>query len=192
MKENPDYEEAKLHWEQDLKDIGIDPEVIEAQVKGLNKDVDMFFTSQIREPVIAAITTAGIFTAFESGTDIPALNQISIPNVIKELQSDWIEDAGVDQRYENDTHYYVLGGGQTIATIEPQDETRFDDIINNLRSKDNLISRRIQAFKEHRVAILNDVMKLNKEIDKRITNRISKKLYKTTCSNCDDNALAGG
>ena len=26
LKGNPDYEEAKLHWKQDLKDIGIDPE----------------------------------------------------------------------------------------------------------------------------------------------------------------------
>jgi hypothetical protein len=38
LKENPDYEEAKLHWEQD-QDIGIDPEVIEAQVNTLNNDV---------------------------------------------------------------------------------------------------------------------------------------------------------
>lgn len=27
LKENADYEEAKLHWEQDLNDIRIDPEV---------------------------------------------------------------------------------------------------------------------------------------------------------------------
>ncbi|MGC1930834.1 MAG: DUF4062 domain-containing protein, partial [Candidatus Nitrosopolaris sp.] len=153
LKENPDYEEAKLHWEQDLKDIRIDPEVIEAQVNALNKDVDMFFTSQIREPVIAAITIVEIFTAFESGTDIPPLNQISIPNVIKQLQSDWIEDTGVDKRYEKDTHYYVLGN-TIIATIEPQNETRLDQIINSLRSKDNLISQRIHAFKERRDTIL--------------------------------------
>jgi hypothetical protein len=54
----------------------------------LNKDVYMYFTSQIREPVIAAITLDGKFTAFESKTGIPPLNQISISNVIKELQSD--------------------------------------------------------------------------------------------------------
>jgi hypothetical protein len=95
LKENPDYEEAKLHWEQDLKDIGIDPEVIEAQVKALNEDVDMFFTSQVRERVIAAITTDGKLTAFESRTDVPPLNHISIPNVIKQLQSDWIENTRV-------------------------------------------------------------------------------------------------
>ena len=190
LKENPDYEEAKLHWEQDLKDIGIDPKRIESQVDGLNTDIDRFFTSQIREPVIAAITTGGIFTAFESGTDIPALNQISIPNVIKELQSDWIEGTGVDQRYEKDTHYYLLGNA-IIATVEPQDETRLDHIINSLRSKDNLISHHIQAFKERRATILDDVMKMNREIDKRIINRISKKLYKTTCPMCDDNVLIG-
>ena len=189
LKENPDYEEAKLHWEQDLKDIGIDPEVIEAQVKVLNKDVDMFFTSQIREPVIAAITTGGIFTAFESGTDIPALNQISIPNVIKELQSDWIEDTGVDQRYENDTHYYVLGNA-IIATIEPQDETRLDHIINSLRSKDSPISLAIQALKQRRATILDDVKALNKEMKKRIINPINKNLYKTTCSQCDDYVIS--
>ncbi len=191
LKENPDYEVAKLHWEQDLDDIGIGPEVIEAQVNTLNKDVDMFFTSQIREPVIATITIEGIFTAFESKTDIPPLNHISIPNVIKQLQSDWIEDTGVDQRYENDRRHYVLGGA-IITTIEPDDKTRLDNIINSLRSKDNLISHHIQAFKERRVAIWNDVMKLNTEINKRIINCISKKLYKTTCSKRDDNALAGG
>jgi hypothetical protein len=118
------------------------------------------------------------------------LNQISIPNVIKKLQSDWIEDTGVDKRYDKDTRECVLGDA-TIATIEPQNETRLDHIINSLRSKDNLISQRIQAFKERRATILNDVMKLNKEIDTRITNRISKRLYKTTCSKCDDNALTG-
>ena len=189
MKENADYDEAKLHWEQDLEDI--DPEVIEAKVKALNKDIDMFFTSQVRELVIGAITLDGKFTAFESTTGIPHLNQISIPNVIKELESDWIEDTGVDQRYEKDTYYYVLGDA-IIAIIEPQDETRLDNIIKRLRSKDNLISQHIQGFKERRVTIRNNIMKLNKEIDKRIINRISKKLYKTTCSNCDDNALAGG
>lgn len=193
MKENPDYEEAKLHWEQDLKDIEIDPEMIEAQVKALNKDVDMFFTSQVREPVIAAITTGGIFTAFETEIGIPPLNRISVPYVVRQLQSDWIEDTGIDQRYENDTHYYVLGG-VTIATIEPQDETRLDHIINSLRSKDNLISHHIQAFKQRRATILDDVMKMNREIDKRIINRIRKKLYKTTCPMCpmcDDNVLIG-
>jgi hypothetical protein len=61
------------------------------------------------------------------------LNHISIPRIIEQLQSDWIEDTGVDQRYKNDTHYYVLGN-TIIATIEPQDETRLDHIINNLRS----------------------------------------------------------
>jgi hypothetical protein len=190
LKENADYDEAKLHWEQDLKDIGFHPEVIEAKVKALNKDVDMFFISQIRELVIATITLDGKFIAFESKTRIPPLNHISIPNVIKGLQSDWIEDTGVDQRYEKDTHYYVLGNA-IIATIKPDDKTRLDDMINSLRPKDNLINHYIQAFKERRITIYNDVMKLNKEIDKRITNRISKKLYKTTCSNCDDNALAG-
>lgn len=35
LKENADYEEAKLHWEQDLNDIRIDPEVIEAQINAL-------------------------------------------------------------------------------------------------------------------------------------------------------------
>lgn len=75
---------------------------------------------------------------------------------------------------------------------EPDDETSLVDIINSLRSKHNLISHRIQAFKECRVIIWKDVMKLNKEINKRIINRISTKLYKTTCSKCDDNALASG
>ena len=67
------------------------------------------------------------------------MNHISIPNVIKGLQSDWIEDTGVDQRYEKDTHYYVLGN-TIIATIEPDDKTRLDDMINSLRSKDNSIN----------------------------------------------------
>jgi hypothetical protein len=92
LKENPDYDEAKLHWKQDLKDIGIDPEMIEAQVNALNKDVDIFFTSQIRKPVIDAITADGIFTAFESRTGIPPLNHVCIHNVIKQLERDWIED----------------------------------------------------------------------------------------------------
>jgi hypothetical protein len=188
LKENPDYEEAKLHWEQDLKDIGIDPEVIEAQVNGLNKDVEMFFTSQIREPVIAAITTGGIFTAFESRTDVPPLNHISIPSVIKELQSDWIENTRVNQRYEEVTHHYILGGGQIIATIEPQDETRLKDIINDLRSNSS-IRRTIQGFSQRKDTILDDVKKLNSEINKRIVNQIRKKLYKTTCSKC---VLTGG
>jgi hypothetical protein len=139
----------------------------------------MFFISQIRELVIASITLDGKFTAFKSKTRIPSLNHISIPNVIKGLQSDWIEDTGVDQRYEKDTHYYVLGNA-IIATIKPDDKTRLDDMINSLRSKDNLINHHIQAFKERRITIYNDVMKLNKEIDKRITNRISKNRYKTT------------
>jgi hypothetical protein len=136
--------------------------------------------------VIAKITLA-----FESTTRIPPLNHISIPNVIKGLQSDWIEDTIVDQRYEKDTDCYVLGNA-IIATIEPDDKTRLDNIINSLRSKDNLISQRIQAFKERRASILDEVKKLNSEINKRIINPISKQLYKTTCSKCDDNALAGG
>ena len=76
LKGNPDYEEAKLHWKQDLKDIGIDPEVIESQVETLNTDVDRFFTSQLTEPVIAAIqytTTDGKLKAFESEIGIPRL-----------------------------------------------------------------------------------------------------------------------
>lgn len=145
MKENADYEEAKLHWKQDLNDIGINPELIEVQVNALNKDVDMYLTSQIREPVIAAITLDGKFTAFESKTGIPHLNQISIPNVIKKLESDWIEDTGVDKRYDKGTREYVLGDA-IIAIIEPQDETRLDNIIKRLRSKSNSISHHIQAF----------------------------------------------
>jgi len=150
----------------------------------------MFFISQIRELVIATITLDGKFTAFESKTRIPPLNHISIPNVIKGLQRDWIDDTGFDQRYEKDTHYYVLGNA-IIATIKSDNKTRSDDMINSLTSKDNMINHHIQAFKEWRITIYNDVMKLNKEIDKRITNCISKKRYKTTCNNCDDNALAG-
>jgi hypothetical protein len=38
----------------------------------------------------------------------------------------------------------------TIARIEPDDETTLDNIINSLRSKDNLISHHIQAIKERR------------------------------------------
>jgi hypothetical protein len=191
LKENADYEEAKLHWKQDLNDIGINPELIEAQVNALNKDVDMYFTSKIREVVRNAISKDGKLKVFEPKTGIPLLNHISIHNVIKQLERDWIEDTGVDQRYEKDTHQYVLGEA-IIAIIEPQDETRLDNIINSLRSKDNSISHHIQAFKKRRVAIRNDVMKLNSEINKRIINRISKELYWMICSKCDDNVLVRG
>lgn len=183
LKENPDYEEAKLHWEQDLKDVGIDPEVVEAKINALNKDVDMFFTSKIRELVRDTITTDGKLKAFEPKTGIPPLNDISINYVIKQLERDWIEDTGVDKRYEMDTRQYVLGG-VIVATLEPEDETRLDHIIDKLRSKSNSISHHIQAFKERRVAILNDVMKLNSEINKRIFSPIRKTLYNTTCSKC--------
>jgi hypothetical protein len=191
LKENADYEEAKLHWEQDLNDIRIDPEVIEAQINALNNDVDMFFASKIRELVRDAITTDGKLKVYEPITGIPPLNHISIHNVIKHLESDWIEDTGVDKRYEKDTRHYVLGGA-IIATIEPEDETRIDHIIDNLRSKHSSIYLTIETFRRIRSTILDDVTRLNKEINKRIINPISKRLYKTTCSKCDDNVLAGG
>jgi hypothetical protein len=139
LKKNPDYEEAKLHWEQDLKEIGIDPEVIEAQVNTLNTDVDMFFASKVLELVRNAISTDEKLKAFEPKTGIPPLNHVSVNYVIKQLERDWIEDTGVDKRYDKDVRQYVLGGA-IIATIEPQDETRLENIINSLRSKDNSIT----------------------------------------------------
>ncbi|MFZ0513639.1 MAG: hypothetical protein WAM14_18680 [Candidatus Nitrosopolaris sp.] len=184
LKDNPDYDEAKVHWEQDLKNIGMDPEQIESRVKDLNTDIDKFFTSHIREHVIAAATEANL-TAFDE-TGIPPLNQISIPYVIKQLESDWIDDVGVNKRYDENTRQYDLEG-VTIATIEPQHETRLNHVINSLRSKHSPISLAIQAFRQRRVTILEDVRTLNKEMKKRIINPINKNLYKTTCSQCDDN-----
>ncbi len=189
LKENPDYDEAKFHWEQDLKDIGIDPELIERQVNALNKDVVEYFTSQIPKVVRAAI--AGKLTAFEL-IGIPPKNQISIPYLIKQLETDWIENTNAYMRtdeLDKDTHQYVLEGVIIATTSPPQDET-MNKIINSLK-KDSSIRIAIQAFKERRAAILDDVMKMNREI-KRIINRISKRLYKTTCRMCDDNVLAGG
>jgi hypothetical protein len=42
-----------------------------------------------------AISTDGKLKAFEPKTGIPLLNRISIHNVIKQLECDWIEDTGL-------------------------------------------------------------------------------------------------
>ncbi|MGC1931872.1 MAG: hypothetical protein WA667_23120, partial [Candidatus Nitrosopolaris sp.] len=187
LKENPDYDEAKLHWEQDLKDIGVDPELIERQVNALNKHVDEYFTSQIPKVVRAAI--AGKLTAFEL-IGIPPKNQISIPYVVKQLETDWIENTNAYMRtdeLDKDTHQYVLEG-VIIATTSPTQDETMNKIISSLK-KDSSIRVAIQEFKERRSTILEDVNTMNKEINKRIINPINKKLYKTTCSKCDDSAL---
>jgi methyl coenzyme M reductase beta subunit len=88
---------------------------------------------------------------------------------------------------DKDTRQYVLEG-VIIATTSPTQDETMNKIINSLK-KDSSIRIAIQASKERRATILDDVMKMNREIDKRIVSQIRKKLYKTTCIKC---VLTGG
>jgi hypothetical protein len=166
LRESSDYEEAKAHWEQDLKGIETDPEKIESKVKGLNQDIKEFFTTNLQKHVISAIEAN--FTAFDK-TDIPPSNQVSIPNVIKRLERDWIESSGVDIHYDPASRRYDLDG-VTIAIIEPQHEVKLNHIIKSLKSKDSPIDLAIQSFRLRRNTILKAAEMLNKEMDERIIN----------------------
>jgi len=186
LRESSDYEEAKAHWEQDLKGIEIDPEKIETEVKGLNQDIEKFFGENVRKYVVSAIEQN--FTPF-ANAGVPPLNHVSISYVIMELERDWIEDTGVDTRYHRESGIYHLGD-YVIATIRPESEINLNHIINTLRSKDSPIKSAIRSFRLRRNSILKDVEMLNREMDRRIINPIKKGRYKTTCKQCDDNAIS--
>jgi hypothetical protein len=58
LRESSDYEEAKAHWEQDLKGIQTDPEKIESEINGLNQDIEKFFRENVRNYVVSAIASS--------------------------------------------------------------------------------------------------------------------------------------
>jgi hypothetical protein len=185
LQENSDYEEAKAHWEQDLKNAG--PEAMEAQVRGLNQDIEEFFSVTLPNIVATAVKTN--FTIYNKTNDVPPLNQISTPGVIKELERDWIENTGIVIAYYKESRRYDIGG-MTVATIEPQHESDLNHIIKGLRSKDSPINLAILSFRLRRNSILKEIKEMNKEIENRIINPIKKGRYKTTCDKCDDNAIS--
>jgi hypothetical protein len=82
--------------------------------------------------------------------------------------------------YKHNNPYYNIGAATVADSVGDTFQPRYGPKQAPL------------GMSQRRVAILNNVMKLNSEINKRIINRISKKLYRTTCRMRDDNVLAGG
>jgi hypothetical protein len=109
--------------------------------------------------------------------------------VIEDLERDWIEDTGVNTRYHKESGMYHLGD-HVIAIIQPQSEIKLNHLISTLRSKDSPIKSAIRSFRLRRNSILKEAEMLAKEMDKRIINPIKKGRYKTTCKQCDDNAIS--
>jgi hypothetical protein len=142
LQENSDYEEAKAHWEQDLRNAK--PEDMEVQVTDFNNDIEEFFSITAHDIVVSAVKTN--FMVFESITAIPPLNYVSVPGILKQLERDWIEKTGVNMRYDENTRRYSLEG-RIIATIELQEKAKLDYIINSLRSDDSQINSAIKSFK---------------------------------------------
>jgi len=62
LQENSDYEEAKAHWEQDLRNAK--PDDIEVQVTDFNNDIEEFFSITAHDIVATAVRTN--FMVFES------------------------------------------------------------------------------------------------------------------------------
>jgi hypothetical protein len=185
LQENSDYEEAKAHWEQDLKNAK--PEDMEVQVTDVNHDIEEFFGITAHHIIATAVKTAH-FMVFESVTAVPPLNYVSVPGIIKQLERDWIEKTGVDMGYDDNTCGYSLEGS-IIATIEKQQKAKLDYIINSLRSEDSQINSAIKSFKLRRNSILKEIKQMNKEINNSIINPIKTGRYRTTCDKCHDIAI---
>jgi hypothetical protein len=185
LQENSDYEEAKAHWEQDLRNA--EPEDMEVQVTDFNNDIEEFFSITAHDIVAIAVRTN--FMVFESVTAIPPLNYVSVPGIIKQLERDWIEKTGVDMGYDENTRGYSLEG-RIIATIEQQQKTKLDYIINSLRSEDSQVNSAIKSFKLRRNSIMKEIKQMNKEINNSIINPIKTGRYRTTCDKCCDVAIS--
>jgi hypothetical protein len=117
---------------------------------------------------------------FECVTAIPPLNHVSVPGIIKQLERDWIEKTGGDMGYDENTRGYGLEG-RIIPTIEQQQKTKLDYIINSLRSEDSQINCAIKSFKLRRNSIMKEIKQMNNEINNSIINPIKTGRYGTTC-----------
>ena len=84
LKTNPDYNEAKIHWEKDINEDTIDPERLEEQINLLRNGINEFFEKQTPEYVKRLEWK--LFSL--SDTDgIPCRNNLQITNRL-DLQPD--------------------------------------------------------------------------------------------------------
>ena len=188
LKDNPDYEEAKTHWEQDLPKSVTDPEQVEEKVKSLDDDVDVFFSQKAVEYVMGI--QWGDLSLSDEQTSIPPLNHVSIPNIMKQIRLDWIEGENTKrfERYDRESGEYTLNG-LAIAHVEPHLENHLSKLLDVVR-RHYTIKQNIQSFRERRQQLLKEHEKLRKEIDKKIVSKTERKQYTTQCKDCDDGAIS--
>lgn len=104
LKTNPDYNEAKIHWEKDINEDTIDPERLEEQINLLRNEINEFFEKQTPEYVKRLE-----WKPFSlSDTDgIPSLNHVSLAGIISKLQTDWIYSQTSDNYDEPQKYYFI-------------------------------------------------------------------------------------
>jgi hypothetical protein len=189
LKNNPDYDEARIHWEHDLPKSITDPEQLEEKIKNHNEKVDIFFDKEAVQ-YVRNIQWNDFFPSDEQN-DIPPLNHVSIPNIIREIRRfDWIEAANTKrfERYDRDSGVYSLNG-RAIAHIEPRLENRLSELLDVIREH-YTINQSIRCFREEREQLLREHGNLQKEIAKEIVSKIERQQYTTTCQYCDDTAIS--
>jgi hypothetical protein len=154
VKDNPDYEEAKTHWENDLPKSVTDPEQLEEKVKSLDDDVDGFFSQKAVEYVME-IQWDDLSLSDEQ-TGIPPLNHVSLPNIMKQIRLDWIEGQNTKrfERYDRESGEYTLNG-LAIAHVEPHLENHLSKLLDVVRGH-YTINQIIQSFKERRQQLLKE------------------------------------
>jgi hypothetical protein len=186
LKENPDYNEAKLHWKQDIGVDTIDPEDLEQEVKLLNNDIDDFFTNKVPKYVRKLDWTP--FSLSEETANIPPLNHVSIQGMISRIVIDWVYGGPTNEHYDDVTRCYLLEE-RIIATIDPNLTNALRGRIDILRNHYE-IRAMVQNFKDRREKLCREAEKLSNEINTKIIFPIERKQYRTQCKNCNDKSIS--
>jgi hypothetical protein len=188
LKNNSDYNEAKIHWERDLPKSITNPEQLEEKIKNHNENVNLFFDKEAEQYVRSIQWNDFLLSDEQSG--IPPLNHICIPNTIRQIRRDWLEGANSKrfERYDRDSRVYSLNG-IAIAHIEPHLENYLSESLDVLRNH-YTINQRLRYFREQREQLLREHGALQKEIGKEIVSKIERQQYTTTCQHCDDTAIS--
>jgi hypothetical protein len=181
LKQLPDYDEAKMHMNQDLEDITA-PDILEAEARQHNEEVDDFVNKQIPEIVERLLRSKIQNIKIINTDDEPPEHTISLSSLLPSLKRRWIDGTNFSCRTKADGYTWI--NNAMVARVSPMQRSNLESAISDLKNHYE-IQTKVNMLNNKREVILGLGKTLSKAIDKKIVSQINYKRYKTVCEYCN-------